>query len=611
MPNALTSGDLRKHAALGISASLLEAAGVRRVTDAEARERLGTTKQRGDCGGILYPRLDPLTGHEVGYRVRRDAPEIEDGKPVNKYLSSIDRLHLYFAPDVRALAKNPAVPAIFVESEKATLALTALAARAERTWLVIGTGGCWGWRGRIGKTEAPNGARVDELGPAPDFARLAWTDRLVYIIFDGDVAARPDLRVARSKLAGLLKGKGARVRLIDLPLSPGVTGPDDYVEAAGDEGLIALLDAPQPINGHTPRSVHLVPASTIPVRPVRWLWQDRIALGTLALLGGREGIGKSILAYTLAADITRGRMTGIHCGMPKAVIVAATEDSWSHTIVPRLMAADADLTRVFRVDVQTVDGALDTLSLPMDLHALEAVIREADAALILLDPLLSRLESTLDTHKDANVRVALEPLVALGDATGACILGLIHLNKSASTDMLTLLMGSRAFAAVARSVLFAMEDPDTEGQRLLGQAKNNLGKSDLPTLTFTVTGACVAVTDEGEVWTGKLTWTGESDRSIKDALQASTQAAAGDQTAVTEAAEWLADYLQRDEGESESGPLKKFAHQAGHAERTLQRARVKLRVQTTSRGYPRRTYWRLPLASVRGQLATPDTVEFQ
>ena len=47
------------------------------------------------------------------------------------------------------------------------------------------------------------------------------------------------------------------------------------------------------------RRLQLTPASSIKVRPVRWLWLNWMAIGILALLGGREGIGKTILAYTL------------------------------------------------------------------------------------------------------------------------------------------------------------------------------------------------------------------------------------------------------------------------------------------------------------------------
>jgi hypothetical protein len=223
------------------------------------------------------------------------------------------------------------------------------------------------------------------------------------------------------------------------------------------------------------RNVRVTPASEIAVRPVRWLWDERLSLGTLSLLGGREGVGKTILAYTLAADLTRGKLPGVYTEQPRSVLVAATEDSWEHTIVPRLIAAQADLTRMFRVDVVAADGAPLTLSLPQDVTALEQVARDVDAGLVILDPLLSRLDAHLDTHKDAEVRRALEPLSAMADAANVTVLGLIHVNKSVSSDALNLLMGSRAFPAVARNVLFVMTDPDNDAQRLLGQAKNILG----------------------------------------------------------------------------------------------------------------------------------------
>ena len=59
------------------------------------------------------------------------------------------------------------------------------------------------------------------------------------------------------------------------------------------------------------RTVRLILAHTIAIRPVRWLWDDRLPLGAFASLGGREGVGKSILTYTLAADLTKGRLPGV------------------------------------------------------------------------------------------------------------------------------------------------------------------------------------------------------------------------------------------------------------------------------------------------------------
>jgi hypothetical protein len=261
-----------------------------------------------------------------------------------------------------------------------------------------------------------------------------------------------------------------------------------------------------------------------------------------------------------------------------------------------LMAAGADLARVYRVEAVTGTGASSCLSLPRDVDALAQRVREVDAALLALDPLLSRLDASLDTHKDAEVRQALEPLVQLADDTAITILGLIHVNKSGATDPLSLVMGSRAFAAVARAVLFAMVDPDDEHRRLLGQPKNNLGSIELPTLAYHVIGVHVADTPEGEVRTGKIEWLGNTSRTISEAIAAAAESG-GDKTATTEAADWLSDYLTARDGSAESADIKAAGKTAGHTEAAMQRARGVLRLVTKAQGFPRRTVWLLSQSS--------------
>jgi hypothetical protein len=101
---------------------------------------------------------------------------------------------------------------------------------------------------------------------------------------------------------------------------------------------------------------------------------------------------------------------------------------------------------------------------------------------------MSRLEDNLDSHKDGEVRRALEPLAGVADKTRMAVLGLIHHNKGGSTDPLQLVMASKAFTAVARSVHTVVPDPDddTDTRRVFGTSKNNLGRANLPSLTFTV-----------------------------------------------------------------------------------------------------------------------------
>ena len=357
------------------------------------------------------------------------------------------------------------------------------------------------------------------------------------------------------------------------------------------------------------RTVRLTPASAIKPRPVLWAWEGRIAVATLSLLAGREGIGKTVLAYTLAADITRGRLPGAFFGTPKPVIVCATEDSWAHTIVPRLMAAGADLDLVYRVDVVSQSGTDVALSLPVDLKELEALVVDVGAALVILDPLLSRLASNLDTHKDAEVRQALEPLSRLADAARCTVLGLIHVNKSVGGDLLTSVMASRAFTAVARGVLFVLRDPDDEARRLVGVGKNNLGRVDLPTLGFTIREVKVADSPEGDVMTGQLVWGEASAMTIAEAAEAAAEAS-GDTTATSEAADWLSDYMVTQNGMAESAKIKAEGRKAGHSPDALQRARKKLKLESKPHGFPRQTTWsHRQTASTATTASTGDTLE--
>lgn len=325
------------------------------------------------------------------------------------------------------------------------------------------------------------------------------------------------------------------------------------------------------------RKIKLTPASSIIMKPVHWIWKDRIAEGTLALLAGREGIGKSTLAYTLVAQITKGTLEGDHYGKPRGVIIVATEDSWEFTIVPRLVAAQANLDKVFRAD--PVDEDEYGISLPRDVDELSMIAKENGVGFILLDPLMSRVDSKLDSHKDHDVRKALEPLVKMAIASQAAVLGLIHVNKSGSTDPLSTLMGSRAFSAVARAVLYVAENPENREEKVMMQAKNNLGRSDLPELAYTLNQVTVGMFGDEIITSVALQWAGEKDvGTTKSFLSPKSQT---QKTKAEQVEEWLETRLQngpvpsqdiKDEGKemgfSEATIKRKFSEMGGIAKRT-------------------------------------------
>jgi predicted P-loop ATPase len=238
----LTPADLAMFQKFRVGPELLGAAKIERVNDTEAREVLALNGTFGNMAGVLFPYFSPHTGFRVAARVRRDCPEIENGREKNKYMSGFgDRRHLYLVPKSESLLADLTIPAVLVEAEKSALALAAWSERTGKRLLPIALGGCYGFRGRIGKKENARGERVDEVGPLPD---LEWCrKRRTYILLDANCATNPKVRAARRELARELVKLGADVRMLNLPSSDHVNGPDDFLAAKGDDALLALFDS--------------------------------------------------------------------------------------------------------------------------------------------------------------------------------------------------------------------------------------------------------------------------------------------------------------------------------------------------------------------------------
>jgi putative DNA primase/helicase len=243
---ALTAHDLEMFRAIGVSSEMLEAAQVERVSDSDARERFGLKGPVSqDMSGVVFPYMSHVTGRRVTARVRRDNPELEGGKPKAKYIAAWgDSRHLYFPPKTWALLQAPDTPVVLVEAEKSVLALTAWAERTGTNMLAVGLGGCWGWRGRIGKSENEKGARVDVTGAISDLS--VCDGRTVFVLLDSNAATNPKVRQARAALCKELAGR-CTVKVCTLPILEGVNGPDDYIGVSGDAAMSTVIaDATEP-----------------------------------------------------------------------------------------------------------------------------------------------------------------------------------------------------------------------------------------------------------------------------------------------------------------------------------------------------------------------------
>lgn len=282
------------------------------------------------------------------------------------------------------------------------------------------------------------------------------------------------------------------------------------------------------------RQVVLAAANGIRIRVPKWLYDRRIPSDAISLLAGREGIGKSTIAFDIAGRVTRGRLPGRYLGQPRGVGVIASEDSWESVILPRLVAAGADLTRVYRIEARTEDLRIETISAPADLDDLAQRCREHDIALLILDPVMSIIHGSLDTHKDREVRQALDPLARFCAANNVAVLGLIHVNKSTTSDPLNSIMASRAFTAVARSVLYCITDPESESEDryLFGHPKSNLGPKQ-PTIAYRLVEYRLQIDDPEEpddsvIVTSRVAWDGVDERSIREVMEPARDRPAGE-----------------------------------------------------------------------------------
>ena len=226
-------------------------------------------------------------------------------------------------------------------------------------------------------------------------------------------------------------------------------------------------------------SSSLISFDQIVAVPVKWLWQDRIALSKITGLAGRPKIGKGLVYSRLIADLTHGTLAGA-VRKPRDAIIVTTEDDPGDTLKPRLMAVAGDLRRVHVFHIGS-RGEPVPFRIPQDVEELSRRIHQTNAALVVVDPLIEFIDGKTDAHKSQPVRQALAALNALARESTVAIVVIIHLNKRASTDPLIRHEGSAAFTQVLRGAMLLGPDPnDPKGERgslrVLAVSSSNLAQ---------------------------------------------------------------------------------------------------------------------------------------
>jgi len=325
--------------------------------------------------------------------------------------------------------------------------------------------------------------------------------------------------------------------------------PDQIQQLIADAAEAIRIPQTTPASAPLKRRLITHRASDLQPEKLVWVWPGRIPEGKLVLVGGPPGLGKSQLTAFMASTISNGGDWPCNEGSTAVgnVIFMSAEDGIEDTIVPRLMAAGANLDRVHIVASATKpDGTgRKTFSLKTDADLLEAKANEIrDVRLIIVDPISAYMGGS-DGNGNVETREVLEPLAEMANRLHIAVVAVTHLNKGGGGGNQTALnrfSGSIAFIAAARAAFAVLEDPENDERRFLLQAKNNLG----PKCTGLVFRMEQRVVSEGIVSSNIIFFENEQvSQSIDEALTASeNRGADGSQTSGKEdVAEFLTEVL--------------------------------------------------------------------
>ena len=327
-------------------------------------------------------------------------------------------------------------------------------------------------------------------------------------------------------------------------------------------------------------------AADIKPEKIDWLWKERLPLGKCVLVAGEGGLGKSMLLAWIAAAVSRGK--DWPCGEGKSrcgsVIILSAEDDAADTIVPRLMAADADCSKVHILEaVRNDDEGHRSFNLQLDLPELEKILEQLDdVLLVIIDPITSYL-GKVDSHKNADIRSVLEPLGKLAAKRHVTVVANTHLSKAVGGSANSRVIGSVAFVNHARAAFIVTADPDEPGKRLFLPSKTNLGKPR-DGLAYRIAEAALPGPDYGSVmWAPYVQWEDAPVRISADQAMAALAGGAEGRSAMEEAKQFLIEMLGAGEVPAKDVKAVADAHMISTA--TLRRAKSVLGVKVSRDGF--------------------------
>lgn len=340
--------------------------------------------------------------------------------------------------------------------------------------------------------------------------------------------------------------------------------------------------------------LEIVCMADVKPKSIQWLWQNWVAIGKVSVLAGEGGVGKSTILCDLAARTTLGQRwpDDAPASKPGSVIILTAEDDLEDTLAPRLLAAGADMSRVFNIrSVRGEDLVRRSFSLQADLDRLEREIQiRGNVRLVIIDPVSSYL-GRVDSHKNSEVRSVLEPLGEMAGRMGVAVICNNHFSKGGGTAN-NRIIGSVAFVNQARSAFIVTKDAEDEGRLLLINSKTNIAPIKCAMAyrigSFTVTDGA------SDIETSRICWESSPVTITADQALAAHESGYQPKTGKMEAMEFLKVVLG--DGARPVREIMADAKEAGITEKMLRSAREALGMKPTKGGMSDGWIWTLPKA---------------
>ena len=399
----------------------------------------------------------------------------------------------------------------------------------------------------------------------------------------------PDLK-AGADVSDWLNAGHSVEELIELvsrcePLTPATadhtaTTPADPPRG-DDQNLGKETDAPaQPSPPATPaESVMLRSAATIAPRAIDWLWPGWLSVGKLHLLAGAPGTAKTTIAMTWAAAISSGGIFPDGSRAPQGnVLIWSSEDDPRDTLIPRLIAAGADLNHVYIVEsVNHARTGKRTFDPAKDFPLLKAAVNQIGAVVFMvIDSVADAVAG--DAGKNNQVRRALSPVKDFAEEIGIAVLGITHFNKGTSGRAISRIIDSVAFVGLPRIVMVAFKKKNNGS--LIMRAKSNIGPDNGGYEFYTFVEPLIGY--DGII-ANRVGWKGYIEGSADEHLQEAESAFVEPESERERAEQFLLEEL--DDGmRKESAVISEKAKSLGISSNALFRAREALGIKSRKIG---------------------------